>query len=1818
MQPKVRATTGCKSAKVVRESLRSLTLRKSHVKVTVGIVEGRPEGELISDLASGALKAARRDGAWRRAIPPPLPADAGPAKVLEHCLDHARDLLAKPARWSPVERAWFAALQRWCQLLQSGGTVRRRSRGLLRTKTVLVEKVETPPEGSDEGPEPPPAWIIRLRHDDPQPVRPSEIGPELAEPPPTALPEVSLSGLGAPPPREDEPESPEAGEARRARTGFRTALENQFLPWANRQLIPDDRVSLVAALKSNLGSDAPAAQDVAGLLGFTHVTGQLIEQAALIDRTPAPDRSYLSDRVYMRYVAPQEGAWEPDDRQRLMLRPRATHVPLLLPSEVSDWLDRRLPVGVTLSEALGTTPVGARSRAREWLTALRESTGGLQSLSRVEWWLAQALYQPGPANGERADHVRPHLACGVTDGQPCPSAYYRAYEVNEVAALHREVLSDAGWTMPEAAAVQPGERRWVGSQLNLDLAQVKDLWARVTQSFQQKVQDPQAPLHVRHNARELHECFSLVFQTLHRVVTDPLESLEFIDLQTRRLAVDDKSQGDARAHRVVPLTQLAVAQCQDQIEHVGRLAMAVAPTAPATAHTLLTMIEHPEWRVAPFRFLLDERLEIVRITPAALIAELESVWGLPLNLARHFSSTWLLEHGATDEALCSLLGHTDLGTQNLSLLSPRDFDGLYRTLIPLLDELVSALKMQSIPTFLPAVEASARPARSRARPSEMPFGHRRREQVRFRQFASLATTSQLWIQEQLSSRGKDKLNQDDVDALFERVRKETANRRSFWGNARFEAMRAALVEILRKHEDLKLDLPAIALTIKDVSHICPMDGLASARWLAQLRAAVHQYWDGERDRWRAAGTQPYVAAADAIVLTLVVDSLVIDPDLWKCWLASDRALRPFVDENDQAWIRLPLSNGNSRLYPVRREWGELIAGVTADSWAGLTFEQVVGLANQLSASWHAGRAVKDFSQLLNRVQGGSAAQMPGLVLGFADGSHSSVSPEDMCLERRAGQAPTLASLEAWQLQKQCPEVADLIGVAGVVSQAGNGHLADQAEFRKRMSKALQLMDRDAYAKRDKPKRRQKAKPADDGKPAPDASQRKAGRGPGPVRRFVEAIEGQWDELVDSPQLSPMCGLSARWIHKLADAGKQDGKDYASKTLRNYWYSWALRAIEEFGPMDPREMSPAECEEMYLQIVEDADVDNRQHLYAPMRNLHRYLVLEHRVPEIEWSELRQATGHGLTYVDANLVFKAEYLRALDLLRHDEAVSPRVRAMQATVLVLVYRFGLRIAECLGLRGSDIRFDNESGRWSVRVRGNQYRSLKTVNARRTVVALEDLSDIEQGVLESWSTHVAAFAESGDVGPLFASAAAGNQRVQLFPRRVIALRVAQALRIATGDPSIRIHHCRHTYATRILHCGLGFVFDPTSDAAAVESHRHLVEQIRRTLTQESEPTRRLVWAVAVVLGHSNPLTGLETYCHFGHEWLRDWCDRHLWSKPKRPDPAEDMAWSAGVARKTMQRDVQRHKSLDPAKRLERALVLWSRIALLGEGPRVQRDTSLPPLKLVEGKNTLISADRIVDHARRLGRVDGLAQALFVSEQWVEHVLLAAKDFAARHHTLRTPPQQWWLEGSDVGYPEHEAKQIDRALETLEKVDPSELKAHCEVLERYLAPAAKMLVIESADTLERAWKLTRLLVEEAEHIQLLLPAKLPRRLTPAERELRDKEARRRAELLNRPYRPKKPRLHHEKSIDAEGIDELLKLAKRLKIRVDKHGRVAGTRDAAHDWLNPGARLGLRVMENATDVLRSSKVFVRVLASTVVAQKALELLAQTQASHVLP
>lgn len=370
--------------------------------------------------------------------------------------------------------------------------------------------------------------------------------------------------------------------------------------------------------------------------------------------------------------------------------------------------------------------------------------------------------------------------------------------------------------------------------------------------------------------------------------------------------------------------------------------------------------------------------------------------------------------------------------------------------------------------------------------------------------------------------------------------------------------------------------------------------------------------------------------------------------------------------------------------------------------------------------------------------------------------------------------------------------------------------------------------------------------------------------------------------------------------------------------------------------------------------------------------------------------------------------------------------------------------------------------------------------------------------------------------------------------------------------------------------------------------------------LTGESDATRRLIWAVAVQLGHGSPLTTLETYAHGGHQLLRQWCNDVLWKPIAEVDAAEWMAWSTGSTLRTMQRHFQRRALKEAEKRLARALGQWSRVARLGTGPRVTRTPSLPPTRLVEEKNALVSADLIIDHARCFGRIDGLAERLFVSDHWVEAVLFAAQEFATRHRTKFTPADQWWIESADVRYPEHEVQAATEALMTLQELDQAEVSKLCRAIAPFFVPSARMVVVEEEATLLSAASLARRLVEDPQVVQLLVPAKLGKRLTPAERERRDSLARRRAELKGVPHKPVKPRLVHRDGIEFEGSDHLVNRARQLGLSIALHGRTAGAREGVHDWRRPGARLAVRIKENGYDKIRSAKVLGRVLASAII------------------
>jgi integrase len=960
-----------------------------------------------------------------------------------------------------------------------------------------------------------------------------------------------------------------------------------------------------------------------------------------------------------------------------------------------------------------------------------------------------------------------------------------------------------------------------------------------------------------------------------------------------------------------------------------------------------------------------------------------------------------------------------------------------------------------------------------------------------------------------------------------------------------------------------------------------MDGLEAGAWLKRAKVAIERYWTAEFSGWRKAQSQAYVPDARMVVLTMIIESLVIDPDVWKTWFATRAPFNVFLDPFGRAWLRMPLPSGNSRLYPISRALAELAAGLDEAELRSLMPEHLATAVNKLAGKAQAVAAVATFGQLLSRIQSAMAPDVPGLVLGYADGSLASVSMEEMCLERQDGAGPTLAAVKAWHEQRAKPEKSETRTTMSSMRAGKNGAMAGVADFRKALSEALALLE----DRRGQKPKKEAGTQEGQGSESPSTL--------GPINRFKARIVERWDDLVASPALPPMCSRLASWMHTLADLGQAGGDPYAPKTLKNYWYSWGLRLLEEMEDMDPRDLSPEEFEELYLQVVEDAEVVNRQHLYPPLRNLHRYLVAEHGVCDIDWTDLRVATDQALTRIDANLVHHAEYLRALELLSNDKEVSERIAALQSTALVLLYRCGMRINEVLGLRDSDIY--RHDGRWHVRVAGNRFRMLQTENSRRTIVILEALEASEEKALASWSGHVKHFASGRDIKPLFSAGTTGDERAELIPRRTIALRIGQALRLATRDPSTRIHHFRHAFATRLLLAGLD-VEPPnaSTDKNAAKARRAFVATVRDVLTSEPDATRRFIWAVAVMMGHASPAgTTLRTYFHGGHELLKGWHANSGWRAGQGVDPVEWHVFAAGVKLKTMQRLRQRAGGTVTREATEAE---WSRLRRVGDGARARMAGRLPAISLMDGTTTLVNADKLIDHARRFGRADGLADSLFVAESWVEKVIRAA-DEQSRKWDVPGPSDEFcWFDGAAASYSPHQIEEVEKALKAMSEFDAKAMRDLGDLLRRRLDPRKDMISVESVEEFNRLSKVVGQLLEQKANIKLLVPGRSVGRDFPPDAGTATAVPGRENSAKESEDKRQKPRRAYAAVEGLEAAEAIADLAREMGFSTEPFGRVVAARTSRHSRTQVGDRAGLTIGQNDSDRLRTAKVFTRVMA----------------------
>lgn len=1526
-------------------------------------------------------------------------------------------------------------------------------------------------------------------------------------------------------------------------TGFRAAITNQYLTLDHDQLLPYELRALVAALKADLVG--PSAKDArcAALLSLSLLTGETLRSLVQTRVEPTVRPGLRRDGSWIRVVRPEPNARTPDADQRKVL---ATHVDrfcLSMPLDLESWFSRALrsaPAGVLLADALGTPPDVLVEEAHRWLARLREKHPRLLA-GKLARWLATALY------ASSHDAVAVHLLTAVESDPPLSGAYYRSPAAARLQQLHRRVIATA-WQGQLSSPASEAAR--VGSWWYLTPRDLRRIYRAARKALLARIRDRSRSLSQRHRSHQTLSILNLLLSTGGRPVEDFGDSLELFDLRSRIAILDDKSGGPARGHRVIPLCDVAHGQIQAQCRHLRALISEVHSVAPSTARAILSILDHPQRRVAPLFFELDEKLRIRPLTPTALRDELEGLWPLPLNVARHWLSTALTELGASDDVVASFLGHVAIGTQNLSSIGLQAVESHYASLRPLLNAAIADVGVEPVEGWLgePADPAATAGLTAMVRPLFV-FGHERRSAERAREQAAIDREVDAFLSTALRGVEVKGLGQAGVDLLFAQLHKQTSNASSYHAVRLRRALRDRLGLVAKKHQT-GWNLPSVEVEIADFGIRVDMASLAAAPRAARLRQSLAKELQAD------AASAPGRARTGVLALALAAEALVLDARVLEAW-----ALRPEHDlvcipagedlSSSQWWIRLGADASGARQFALP-EW---LAGILARHdvrWPTVEADQlraqVARFAEKYGLDWMAA----GLQPAIDTLRAAATLRLSGLAHSFATGEHGSVSLPRQAIERLVCGAPRTDTLEQLNAVPTEAFESETEGVApnhDAPHTAISSTLDGVAAFRSMISGCFAEAWQRSIGK--------------------DAAMAHSRTRVDALGRLVHARFVALQAKVAMPRI---CGYLAQWLCAMCRRGRLKGGLYSMRTLETYWSAIAARLIEAVDIEDLAAMDPVEIEEIYVGIVEYAETEQLQHLEVALRVFHGYLRIRHGVPPIDWRVIR-AMARGLpARVDANVISEDEYLDALSILSHDVAVEARRRMMQSAILVLCYRAGLRIGEAMGLRRKDINC--VEGVWFVRVTGNLYRRLKSDASMRIVPLLEPLKAQEHKALQDWVRHADLYHDGRDTTALFTRSGGGRS---MMPRGRVAARLREALQAATRDPRIRVHHCRHGLPNRLLSVALG---------VATEWNRHLrglmgewsdPQALLGALTRETRPTRRLIWAIANILGHS-PRTLLRSYWHAGAELLAKELRAAWW--PEVPAFGD---WQT------------------PALPGLHALRWQAR----APGARDLGEESHRPL-------TPEAVDDVLELLRVHGRADGVAAATMVREADIQAVARVAADLTRRVRGDHAMEKGWWLVDPQARYEPAQVRQTREALSRLHhSLDQDSIRCLAS-LGKQIDEKQHMLMCSSMPMLLAHARLLRALVDDVGQVEVVLPAAAWRTAAPGS------VASAGPSEPSRQGRPGKGAGAAPLAVDDVAWTGWLSLIRREGLSYTMRTHLATSKSGGANRTVRQLRVGVRIRQNTTDRVRDARVGMRVVLAAAVWSRVGRKGAGTSGAAVLP
>ena len=337
----------------------------------------------------------------------------------------------------------------------------------------------------------------------------------------------------------------------------------------------------------------------------------------------------------------------------------------------------------------------------------------------------------------------------------------------------------------------------------------------------------------------------------------------------------------------------------------------------------------------------------------------------------------------------------------------------------------------------------------------------------------------------------------------------------------------------------------------------------------------------------------------------------------------------------------------------------------------------------------------------------------------------------------------------------------------------------------------------------------------------------------------------WLQERENAKATPFCWLLLSWLYHLLAHGGMRKKRLKPRTIKKYINSVAAPVLQEFVDCKADRMDGHTWAEKLNLAAENINSKNRDYILY----FADFVVMNDLVPDLCLSDLDISSSRGS--VNANILTQHEAESVISTLNRLDT-----KASHLAQLCFCFSFysGLRRGEIAGLQYAD--FNSLSDDYiNLHVRPNKYRELKSPQSARNI-PLDVLWPKAELVKLKLYLRTSKTKFKKKKSKIF------NDEARLNEAFLLA---TEAMKLITAEPTMRFHHCRHSFANW-LYLLISLPEKRQANFYPFTRHDYFDVSNRQRIMKRLalvEYSRKKLWAVSILLGHSSPAVTMASYIH-------------------------------------------------------------------------------------------------------------------------------------------------------------------------------------------------------------------------------------------------------------------------------------------------------------------------------------------------------------------